>query len=105
MSTFVDDLEGPISAVLDRFFAEDHLVVTIMYRLYQGQNALGEDSFNDFPLTVIPSRKRGRNMYQERGIPIRTGNRSFIVRDVDLPPDVTIDGLSTNDRIVFGEGA
>jgi len=105
MSTFVDDLEGPISAVLDRFFAEDNLIVTITYRHYQGQNELGEDSFNDFSLTVIPSGKSGRNVYQERGFPIQTGNRTFIVRDVDLPPSITIDDLSTNDRIIPGDGA
>lgn len=105
MSAFMEDLEEPIRAVLDRFFAEEHLVVTVTYRLYQGQNELGEDSFNEFPLTVIAAGKSGRNMYQKRGSPIQTGNHTFIVRDIDLPQSITIDDLSTNDRIVPRYGA
>lgn len=104
MGTFVDDLQGPIRAILERFFAEEHLTVAITYRLYQGRDELGEDSFTDFPLTVIRSGKRSRNAHGSQNLPIRTGNRSFILRDVDLPPAVTIDDLSTNDRIVSGEG-
>ncbi len=105
MGTFVDDLQVPIAAVLDRFFTQDHLAVMITYRLYQGQDAFGEDSFNEFPLTVIPSGKRSRNAYGTREVPIQTGNRSFIVRDADLPPAVTIADLSTNDRIIHEDGS
>ncbi|MFH1114804.1 MAG: hypothetical protein V1792_12890 [Pseudomonadota bacterium] len=104
MTTFVDDLQVPVAALLDRFFAQDHLVVTITYRLYKGRDAFGEDSFNDFPLTVIPSKKRSRNAYGALSLPIQTAHRSFIVRDVDLPAAVAIDDLSTNDRIILADG-
>lgn len=104
MSTFVDDLQVPVAALLDRFFAQDHLVVTITYRHYQGHNELGEDSFNEFPLTAIPSRKRSRNAHGALGLPVQTAHRSFIVRDVDLPAAVAIDDLSTNDRIILADG-
>jgi len=104
MSAYMDDLERPIRTVLDRFFADGHVTATITYRHYQGQNELGEDSFNDYPLPVIPFGKRVRNTCAGHRVPVQTGFRSFIVRDVDLPSAVAIDDLSTNDRIIVAEG-
>ncbi|MDQ7785734.1 MAG: hypothetical protein RDU20_22830 [Desulfomonilaceae bacterium] len=105
MAAFINDLEGPIRSVVDRFFSEAHLTVVITYRLYQGHDSMGEDSYTNFPLTVIPSRTRIRNTSSDRGVPIRTGHACFIVRDVDLPPGVTVHDLSTNDRIVHPDAA
>lgn len=105
MAAFINDLEGPIRSVLDRFFAEAHLTLLVTYRLYQGHDSMGEDSYTDFPLTVIPSRTRIQNTRSDRGLPIQTGHAGFIVRDVDLPPGVTVHDLSTNDRIVHQDAA
>lgn len=104
MNGILGGLEGPIGKVLDRFFSEEQLTATITYRHYQGQDQLGEDSFNDFQITVIPAQKRHRNTTSAHRIPIQTGDRSYIVREVDLPGSVTIDDLSTNDRIMHGDG-
>lgn len=102
MSEILSGLESPINRVLDRLFAEPNLTCTITYRRYQGQNGMGEDAFHDFSVKTIPAQKLHRNTNTR--VLVRTGYRSYIIREADLPPEVTIEDLTTNDRIIDGSG-
>jgi len=102
MTGILSDLEAPISKVLNLFFQEVQLTAIITYRLSQGQNAQGEESFRDFTITAIPSGKEYANAKLARILKIETGRRKYVIREADLPDDVTVDNLSTNDRIADG---
>lgn len=98
--SILSDLEAPINEVLELFFEEPHLTATITYSLYQGQDSGGEDSFNDFQITAVPTRKTYRTARLADRLPVHAGTRNYLIREADLPVDVTVNDLSTNDRIV-----
>ena len=98
--SILSDLEAPINEVLELFFEEPHLTATITYSLYQGQDSGGEDSFNDFQITSVPAQKTYRTARLADRLPVHAGTRSYLIREADLPVDVTVNDLSTNDRIM-----
>ena len=105
MSDLLTRMEKPISKVLARVFQEPNLTAEITYRLFQGQDDTGEDVFHDYSVVAIPARATRGNSNALNRVAIRTGDRRYLIRDVDLPGGVSVDELSTNDRIVHGAGS
>jgi hypothetical protein len=103
MTGILSNLETSIRELLDFLFREEQLTSTVTYCLYRGQTAGGEDLFDEFPVPAIPASKISSTVPIPSRLQAQSGSRTYVIREEDLPDQVSVNDLSTSDRLVHGD--
>lgn len=104
MTDLVADLEESVKDLTGDVLFVDSLKVTITYHLYRAldpayEDLIDEDGYYSFFLTAVPSRKKLRHAPFNEQVAEQMTDRAYLVRESDLPGNLTSVDLSNDDRI------